>query len=91
MQKSFLWLVMLGEQYFNKGPVRRSLAVFLFEYATRKPNLKWNLLFGYVTFGTYAYIRTYEVVEIKVHIFWEGHKILRNLYLTFVLFSASQK
>ena len=27
----------------------------------------------------------------KVHIFWEGHKILRNLYLNFVLFSASQK
>ena len=27
----------------------------------------------------------------KVHIFWEGHKILRNLHLTFVLRSASQK
>ena len=27
----------------------------------------------------------------KVHIFWEGHKSLRNLYLTFVLYSASQK
>ena len=27
----------------------------------------------------------------KVHIFWEGHKILRNLHLTFVLWSASQK
>ena len=27
----------------------------------------------------------------KVHIFWEGHKILRNLLLTFVLCSASQK
>ena len=28
---------------------------------------------------------------LKVHIFWEGHKILRNLHLTFVLCSASQK
>ena len=28
---------------------------------------------------------------IKVHIFWEGHKIFRNLHLTFVLCSASQK
>ena len=28
---------------------------------------------------------------VKVHIFWEGHKILRNLHLTFVLCSASQK
>ena len=27
----------------------------------------------------------------KVHIFWEGHKILRKLHLTFVLWSASQK
>ena len=27
----------------------------------------------------------------KVHIFWEGHKILRNLHLTFVLCSASPK
>ena len=27
----------------------------------------------------------------KVHIFWEGHKILRNLFLTFVLCTASQK
>ena len=27
----------------------------------------------------------------KVHIFWEGHKILRNLHLTFVLCSVSQK
>ena len=26
----------------------------------------------------------------KVYIFWEGHKILRNLHLTFVLCSASQ-
>ena len=29
--------------------------------------------------------------SIKVHIFWEGHKIFRNLHLTFVLCSASQK
>ena len=29
--------------------------------------------------------------RLKVHIFWEGHKILRNLHLTFVLCSASQK
>ena len=27
----------------------------------------------------------------KVHIFWEGHKILQNLHFTFVLCSASQK
>ena len=27
----------------------------------------------------------------KVHIFWEGHKIFRNLYPIFVICSASQK
>ena len=27
----------------------------------------------------------------KVHIFWEGHKILPNIHLTFVECSASQK
>ena len=27
----------------------------------------------------------------KVHIFWEGHKILRNLYLTFVCMYCRQK
>ena len=35
---------------------------------------------------------TQQVVSyyFKVHIFWEGHKILRNLHLTFGLCSASQ-
>ena len=30
----------------------------------------------------------YEIAVFKVHIFREGHKILRNLHLTFVLCSA---
>ena len=30
------------------------------------------------------------LLQIKVHIFWEGHKILRNLHRRFVLWSASQ-
>ena len=29
--------------------------------------------------------------KIKVHIFWEGHKILRNLHLTFDCMYCSQK
>ena len=37
----------------------------------------------------WTFARSNKVV--KVHIFWEGHKILRNLHLTFVLCSASQK
>ena len=34
---------------------------------------------------------SYFKVSPKVHIFWEGHKILRNLHLSFVLCSGSQK
>ena len=34
---------------------------------------------------------THDSIHIKVHIFWEGHKILQDLHLTFVLCSASQK
>ena len=30
-------------------------------------------------------------ISSKVHIFWEGHKILQNFHLTFVQCSASQK
>ena len=29
--------------------------------------------------------------KIKVHIFWEGHKILQNLHLTFDCMYCSQK
>ena len=32
-----------------------------------------------------------ELIEIKVHIFWEGQKILRNLHLTFDCMYCSQK
>ena len=39
----------------------------------------------YVTWGNFLGL------GFKVHIFWEGHKILRNLHLTFVLCSTSQK
>ena len=28
---------------------------------------------------------------VKIHIFWEGHKILRNLHLTFILCSVKSK
>ena len=31
------------------------------------------------------------MLTFKVHIFWEDHKILQNLHLTFVLCSVSQK
>ena len=33
---------------------------------------------------------TSNLFFVKVHIFWEGHKFLRNLHRRFVLYSASQ-
>ena len=39
---------------------------------------------------TYEIFRGNKVKLSKVHIFWEGHKILRNLHQLFVLCSASQ-
>ena len=29
-----------------------------------------------------------EIISVTVHIFWEGHKILRNLPLTFTVFTV---
>ena len=41
-------------------------------------------------FSTYDHIQLFLSHEyVKVHRFWEGHKILPNLHLTFVLCSAS--
>ena len=49
----------------------------------------------FVVYGKNAQLFDYTVTdsweESKVHIFSEGHKILQNLHLTFVLCSASQK
>ena len=40
--------------------------------------------------GIFRFVKTCDEL-IKVHIFWEGHKILRNLYLTFGLCIACEK
>ena len=34
-------------------------------------------------FDKYMYLHSRVAMPVKVHIFWEGHKILRNLHLTF--------
>ena len=51
----------------------------------------WNYIVGFLDFGRDYYDHPRSVVDfhnrackiVKVHIFWEGHKILRNLPLTF--------
>ena len=55
-----------------------------------------GILFEYTKFDLPCFkIRVLDISQLlyfsKVHIFWEGHKILRNLQLIFVLCSASQK
>ena len=44
---------------------------------------------NYVLIGNISFDDSDEVI--KVHIFWEGHKILRNLHLTFDYSTYSQK
>ena len=41
----------------------------------------------------FTHVNNFNIIIyfIKAHIFWEGHKILRNLHLTFVLCSATQR
>ena len=41
-------------------------------------------------FHVHRYLVKLEVHKIKVHIFWEGHKILRNLHLTFDCMSKAR-
>ena len=48
---------------------------------------QWNLFVKNIRLGDQLFYVTF----FEVYIFWEGHKILRNLHLTFVLCSASQK
>ena len=38
-----------------------------------------------------SYIPNWRLASFKVHIFWEGHKILQNLHLTFDYSTYSQK
>ena len=48
----------------------------IFEKSSLKHQVGWTWFFVYL--------------ELKVHTFWEDHKILRNLYQLFVLCTASQ-
>ena len=43
-----------------------------------------------VKFFIFRYSNVLFINISKIHIFWEGHKILRNFHLTFVLCSVSQ-
>ena len=49
--------------------------------------LAWFIAISNFQFQT---VKASKAKSVKVHIFWEGHKILRNLHLIFVLCSASQ-
>ena len=44
----------------------------------------------WVTFG-FRILLFFPLLDIKVRIFWEGHKLLRNLHLTFVYSTCRQK
>ena len=59
----------------------------------QQTSLSGNSVFKHIEFALRAYSNSAILVvcPIKVHIFWEGHKILRNLPLTFDYSTYSQK
>ena len=56
-------------------------------HTTYSWNISWQKCEGMGLNG-FIFKQLNENYNIKVHIFWEGHKILRNLHLTFVLCSV---
>ena len=53
-------------------------------------NIELKTSYGRVNSSSLNRISVYSLY-LKVHIFWEGHKILRNLHLTFDCVYCSQK
>ena len=45
----------------------------------------------FVKYVNHMRLRAFSFLFVKVHIFWEGHKILQNFYLTFDCMDCSQK
>ena len=68
------------KNFFLMRPMKRNNVQKPFWLRPTRATMKW--------WSEYFYISN---LVVKVHIFWEGHKILRNLHPTFVLCSASQK
>ena len=66
--------ILRQKQVFQQHQLKCKMIVFIFK-------LKLDLLDSYAVNIFLSY---------KVHIFWEGHKILRNLHRRLVLCSASQ-
>ena len=58
-------------------------------------HLNWLLSFmnwfNAICLFRWPFLEKNYIANVKVHIFWEGHKILRNLHLTFDYSTYSQK
>ena len=74
-------------KYFGGSDVANKLNVVCEHWTSGFMYIKNCRLF--INKPAYYFVMSKSVL-CKVHIFWEGHKILRNLHLTFVLCSASQ-
>ena len=67
------------------------LIIYILLEISNANHMEWNLIKHTMTFCNsivykafqHLVLRHYWAFSFKVHIFWEGHKILRNLHLTF--------
>ena len=53
--------------------------------------IQWNVCLICIIVILELFQARSELVNVKVHIFWEGHKILRNIPVTFDYSTYSQK
>ena len=76
MWKSFTWNESQSSKIFDENILVHNTGT---KFWFRKPPLQCKNCY------------TFEGSNFKVHIFWEGHKILKNLHLTFDCMYCSQK
>ena len=77
-------------KYFEKATKFCEISTLLLSYVVPIKS-KVEILKKFVTFSEYMNFIIICPWNVKVHIFWEGHKILWNLHLTFDWHYIGQK
>ena len=89
------WVYFSSFWWMNREPSISIFHLLLIFSFTRGSSIKHFLFFQNYDFQVHkrakAIIMKIARITCKVHIFWEGHKLLQNLHFTFVWCSASQK
>ena len=95
-RRLFLWFSTFLQLFnFLASSLSDSSESFVIPPPSTKVSLSgWKKIKSTVLITNQLFVRNLvklQHVKFKVHTFWEGHKTLRNLHLTFVLCGASQK